>query len=365
MDWDAEGLLDGLDEPAREARRALLDDLFESGVPPGELRDAAREDRLALLPVERRLMTGEARYTAREICARTGTDLEYLAASRRALGLPLAGPDDRVYGEQELQAARISRRFRDAGLSDELSIETNRVLGQGLARYAEAMRDLVVQSFLSPDTDERQLARTYEALADELLPLSGPWMQHVFALHMRQVLRGDAVTREQLSTGRAQDAHETAVAFADLVGFTELGEMIPLGELSGVADRLGRLAGDIVDPPARVVKQIGDAVMIVSPDPAGLVDMSLRLVEAAAADADYPTLRVGVAYGPAVSRWGDWFGSPVNLAARLTARARPSSILAAEPVRDAAPDAFDWSFAGEKKLKGFAAPVRAWRARRL
>ena len=56
---------------------------------------------------------------------------------------------------------------------------------------------------------------------------------------------------------------------------------------------------------------------------------------------------MGAASGMAVSREGDWFGSPVNLAARVTGAARPGSVLVAEPTREAIGDhdAFTWSFA--------------------
>jgi adenylate cyclase len=121
----------------------------------------------------------------------------------------------------------------------------------------------------------------------------------------------------------------------------------------------------VVEPPVRVVKMIGDAVMLVSPEPQELIDAGLKLVEAAEESDEVPTLRAGVAYGPAINRWGDWFGSPVNLASRLTARARPGSVLVAQDAHDAAgEDGYAWSFAGEKKVKGFSSPVRTWRVRR-
>ena len=100
----------------------------------------------------------------------------------------------------------------------------------------------------------------------------------------------------------------------------------------------------------RVVKVIGDAVMLVSPEPDPMVATTLELVRRADDDDSLPRLRAGIAFGPAVNRWGDWFGSTVNLASRLTARARPGSVLTTEEVRDAAKDGFDWSSAGPKRL---------------
>ena len=96
-----------------------------------------------------------------------------------------------------------------------------------------------------------------------------------------------------------------------------------------------------------------------------MLDVTLRLVDMAAEDEAFPPLRAGIACGQAVHRWGDWFGTPVNLASRLTARARPSTVLVSAEVREAMNGApYEFSDAGRKKLKGFSAPVHAYRARR-
>jgi adenylate cyclase len=364
MDWEAEGLLDGCaDDPAREARRALLDKLHGEGVSVDVLRQAVIEQRLALLPVER-LLSSESRYSARELAEKSGLDLEFFQTQRRALGLAVPDPDERVYGETDLELARMGTQYRAAGLPDEEALEVQRVLGRGMARYAEAIRTLVGQTFLEAGTDENELAGRLEAVGQNLIPLAGPWLEYVFSLHMREALRQEVVTAEQLATGQIAAGRECAVAFADLVGFTELGETIPSEELGSVAGRLSRLAEEVVEPPAKIVKEIGDAVMLVAPEPLHLVETSLRLVEASDGAEGLPAIRAGVAFGPAVNRWGDWYGSTVNVASRLTERARPASVLATENVRNAAADGFLWSFAGEKKLKGLSAPLKTYRARR-
>ena len=138
MDWDAEGLTDGLeDDEARAARRRLLDELHEQGMSVDELRRVVAEDKLVLAPVSRAL-SSEARYTAREIADQAGVELEFLAASRRALGLPVPANDERVYGETDLEAAQLGAQNRNVGFDDEDALEVARVLGQGMARYAEA-----------------------------------------------------------------------------------------------------------------------------------------------------------------------------------------------------------------------------------
>jgi len=363
VDWEAEGLLEDLpDDRAREARRKLLEELHEDGVGVDELRQAVAEERLALLPLER-LLGGEGRYTLREIAAESGLELDSLAATRRALGLALTGPDDRVYNEDDLEAARLGKAARDAGFGEELILETNRVLGRGLARYADALRTLSAEAIMRPGSDEHELAHRFAAVAEEQLPLTRQWMQHVFTMHFRQMLRNEAVTLQERTSGRG-DARRQAIAFADIVGFTELGESSSSEELGDVAARLSRLAGDVVEAPVRVVKTIGDAVMLVAPEPRDMLVTALELVERAEHNEDIPALRAGVAYGPAVNQWGDWFGSTVNLASRLTARARPSSVLTTEEVREAVgEDGYRWSSAGPKKLKGFSSPVKTFRVR--
>jgi adenylate cyclase len=363
MDWDAEGLLEGLtDEDARDARRKLLDRLHADGVPVEDLRRAVDEQRLALLPVDR-LLSSDARFTAREVAEKSGLDLEWLQAQRRVLGLAVPDPDERVYGEADLESAKIGSQYRDVGLPDEDALEAQRVLGRGMARYAEAIRTLVGQTFLEGGTDEAELAARLEAVTKILLPLAGPWMEYVFNLHMREALRQEVVTAEQLVTGRFGAGRDCAVAFADLVGFTELGETIPSEELGSVAGRLSKLAEAVVQPPVKIVKEIGDAVMLVAPEPADLVEATLGLVEGR--EEGLPAIRAGVAFGPAVNRWGDWYGSTVNVASRLAERARPASVLTTEAVREAIGDHFEWSYAGEKRLKGLAAPLRTYRARRI
>jgi adenylate cyclase len=106
--------------------------------------------------------------------------------------------------------------------------------------------------------------------------------------------------------------------------------------------------------------------MLVSTEPPALVEAALALVDAAEAEGeDFPQLHAGLAAGPAVTRGGDWYGHTVNLASRVAAIAWPGSVLCDQAVRDAAPDAFRWSFAGQRRLKGIERPVRLWRARWL
>jgi adenylate cyclase len=114
------------------------------------------------------------------------------------------------------------------------------------------------------------------------------------------------------------------------------------------------------------VPPTGDAAMLASPEPEPLLDATLTLIAAADAEGeDFPQLRAGAALGQALPRAGDWYGRPVNLASRITDVARPGSLLVERELQESAPDAYRWSFAGERRLKGVRGPVPLFRARRL
>jgi len=149
-----------------------------------------------------------------------------------------------------------------------------------------------------------------------------------------------------------------------MVGFTTLGAEIEAEQLGGVVGRFSELASDAANSQVRLVKTIGDAAMLASREPGPLVEAALSLLEAAE-EADLPSLRAGLAAGSALPRAGDLYGHAVNLASRVTAIARPGSVLCTEEVRDAAREGYDWSFAGRHRLKGIGDAVPLYRARRL
>ena len=173
------------------------------------------------------------------------------------------------------------------------------------------------------------------------------------------------IGQADLAAGQIVGEREITVAFADLVDWTKLGEQVPVEELGGVAGRLEEMAAAVAEPPVQVIKQIGDAVMLVSNEAEPMLDAALGLIDVADQEGEeFPQLRAGVAHGPALPQSGDWYGRTVNLASRITGIARPSSVLVDEAARDAAGEAFSYSFARERRLKGIDGRVKLFRARR-
>jgi adenylate cyclase len=364
IDFEAEGLLEGLEGEARKARLELLHALAADGVELDVLRDAVAEDRLALLPVEHAL-GGEWIYTIEEVAETAGVPADFLQKQIQALGLPVPEPGERVLTERDLEAARRSKLVREVGLPDEGIFEVARVIGNSMARLAAANMSLIGGTFIKPGDTERDLGYRYAEVARTLSPELGQTMQYVFERHLREQIKQAVVSSAELEAGRLPGAQQIAVGFADLVGFTRLGEHAEVGEIGEVTGRLTELATSAARTPVRLVKTIGDAAMMVSPDAAALVGAVLDLVESVEADEELPSVKAGVAWGEALSRGGDWYGRPVNLASRITDAARPGSVLVANELAERIDaDGLRFSNAGSRHFKGIKGNVRLKRVRR-
>ncbi|MFL5895411.1 MAG: adenylate cyclase regulatory domain-containing protein [Thermoleophilaceae bacterium] len=364
-DFDAEGLLDGVDGDAREARRRLLDELLSEGVPLDELRAAVAEGRLALIPVERALTPPGPRHSFTEVAEKSGLGRDFLTTLTRALGLPLPeDEDDESFTDSDLEAAQTVAAFRAAAIPDDAILEAARVLGNSMSQVVAANRSVIGRTLFRPGTTEYDLAMGWAAAARELNPGLERIVTYVLRAQQIAQLRQDVSALMEMSGGGATTI---AVAFADLVGFTRLGEHVPADELGSVAGRLTELAIETVAPPVRLVKMIGDAAMLASVEARALLDALLDLVEAADAEGeDFPQLRGGAAWGEALPRAGDWFGRPVNLASRITEKARPGSTVATAALREAVgDDGYRWSpLPGRRRFKGISGEVELFRVRR-
>jgi adenylate cyclase len=365
IDFEGEGLLDGLVGDDREDRRKLLEELEAMGAPLAEMRDAVAAGRLALLPVEHALAGEGRRYTAREVAEIAGIDLDLLRRFTAALGVPYSDPDEPRGTEADLEAARRINAFREAGLPQEGMLQVARTIGMGMARIAEANRELVIRTLAQPGDSERDLALRFAAAAEFMMPLVGPTLVHAFQANMLEQIRRDVIATADLASGAIGGTVDLTVCFADLVEFTRLGEEIPPEELGLVAGRLEEMASAVAEPPVRLVKMIGDAAMFVSAEPEPLLGASLSLIAAAEAEGDeFPWLRAGLACGSVLPQAGDYYGRPVNLASRITGVARPGSVVVDSAVQEAAGEGFAYTFIGERRLKGIDSRVKLFRARK-
>jgi adenylate cyclase len=358
-------LLDGLDGTARTERAELIEWLLEQGITTDEIRATNPP----LLLASRHLIGDDGTYvSAREISDSYGIELTLLQRVQRAIGLArVDDPDAAVHMRADGEAAAYAQRFVELGLHPDQVVLVVRVLAEGLSRAAEVMRYTALSSIMRPGASEIDIAKGSKALVGQIAPMLGPMIQDMLFMHLRHMMETEAVNAGERAAGKPlPGAREVTVAFADLVGFTRIGEAVSAEELGQLASRLADLARDVTRPPVRFIKTIGDAVMLVCPEPMPLLDTVLKLVEMVDSDNDFPRLRAGAASGMAVSRAGDWFGSPVNVASRVTGVARPGTVLVADSVWEAVSDTgqFQASFASSRRLKGIKNEVKLFRVRR-
>lgn len=343
------------------ARRELVAALRSDGVDDAAIRTAIRDRRLPLLPVQQRLR-GRPELRTAELAARADLDPELLERVLQAAGVAIPGTGEVAWQERDVALPALIAALADLGFAEEALVELFRAVGESAARVGAALIIGLGSGLTREGDDELTLARRLAeatSTVDEHLADAIGLMVRTQAVEQLTAVELD---EEQIADGRLAGATPVAVGFADVVGFTRMGEQLGAQRSHDVAARLGELGAESCRPGVRVVKTIGDAVMLAGPRPGPVVRSMLVLQERVAAE-DFPRIRAGVATGDAVPRAGDWFGPPVNRAARACAAARPESVLADDETRtQAGDDGLDWSTIGRIHLKGMGR-VRLHRVR--
>lgn len=359
---EVQSLLEGFGGSARVEHAELVAWLLGQGAAADQIRNSPMQVLLA----SRRILGDDDIYVSpREISENHGVDVELVQRMLGALGLARSNdPEAAVYLRADGQTAAHFQKFLEAGLDPEHVIQVVHVVSEGLSRAAEVMRYIGLAAALRPGATELEIAQRSQALVNRVAPLLESWIPDVLFLHLRGRTDTEAVTfGERAAGGALPGARDITVAFVDLVDFTQAGEEGPAERLEELAHRLTDRARVVAVPPVRFIKTIGDAVMFICTDPKPLLDAVLQLVYTSETGTDVHSLRVGVASGPAISRAGDWFGSPVNIASRVTATASSGTVVTTESVRQAVGEAsgLSWSFSGEHALKGIRDKVKLFR----
>ncbi|WP_433499781.1 adenylate/guanylate cyclase domain-containing protein [Sphaerimonospora sp. CA-214678] len=275
----------------------------------------------------RRLLVGSPPiYTRRQVAETAGISRDLAARIWRALGFATL-PDDAVaYTEADLSALRRIRHLLDAGLLDERTvIRMTRALGRTTGRLAQWQAEIMIESVL--DRGGGDVAGVMDTVR-RLLPDFEEMLLHVWRSQLTA-----AAGRLMSLTELGQDVGPTrlmlAVGFADLVAFTRVTRELDEPALADLVEGFEALASDVVAAHGgRLVKTLGDEVLFTAGEPRAAALIALDLVDELKAGEEGPDVRIGLAYGPVTPVMGDVFGTTVNLAARLTAIARPGTIVA-------------------------------------
>ena len=335
---DAMGRPVPVDEPpAGEDDEATALALMDLGLDEDEAREAVRSDRVPLA-LAQQVIGEKPRYDLEQLARRSGVPAALLRQIRVASGLPVPERFTRT----DLTWARKLARLLEV-LPPEAVVRSSRARGASLAMIVRsdlgALRDELVLPLRQAGADDLTVAvalaettRNLDDLARELLVIT-------YGLHLEHQL-GSEVSATMTRSGAPEV--DLAVGFVDLVGWTSLSSRVDPEGLDSVLDAFEARVIEVVAPETEVgvVKYLGDAVMLVGPDATTLAAVMMALAEPADELEDAP-LRGGLAAGAVRIREGDYYGAPVNLAARLTDLARPWSVLAAEEAGDELGETFD------------------------
>jgi class 3 adenylate cyclase len=356
---DLQALKDaGLYDPASpdaDVRRELIEFLLSEGCTVEEMQVANSRGRLFALAGDRRIRPVVGLLSLREAGARLEADPADLQRVWRTFGLPDSGIDNPLLTEADVEAFQTYLEVR-AFLGEETALGVARVIGTSLARISDAesaaMRQGMDSIDLARSANEVETAKSFAAVTT-LVPRIGRMLD---TMH-RQHLEATRVHFEGIDIGD-REAFRCGIGFADLSGFTHLSHHVGLAELSRVLMVFEEQATETVQARGgRVVKFLGDAVMWVSADPGDLARIAHDLVTHPRAANVGIEVRAGIAYGRVLAQDGDYFGTPVNLASRLVARAEPGQVVTAEELVQVLGAGWSAVLNESVLLRGFHDPV--------
>ncbi|HET9196948.1 MAG TPA: adenylate/guanylate cyclase domain-containing protein [Solirubrobacterales bacterium] len=348
---------------AAAAQARVVARMRERGYSLEDLKSAGKEGRLAFGFTEELFTGSEEATTIEQAAAETGLEPELVERILVILGTPKG---HRELSKEDLAALRHCARVLAAGFPLVAFLQLVRVYAQSMRRIADAEVRLfhlyVHEPLIRDAVPELEMAEEMGELAADILPLAAPLTEYLHARYLRFFVEQDVVGHMEadsttMDTAEIELGHvNVSLCFIDLTGFTryteEEGDIEALDVVeSFVADVEGTLPRE-----ATIVKTIGDEVMVVSPDPASLTEWAVTFLSRFR---QRPQPRVGIHYGDAVYRDGDYFGSQVNLVHRVVNRALAGEVLVTDTVCSAiaGSERLEFEPIGQVRLKGFPEPT--------
>ena len=369
--WGAEGIIPdyrGRWTRAAAAHARIVARLRELGHSLDEIKRAGEDGRLAFGYVEELFPARERRYDLEQAAKETGLEAALIERLWRSMGFPSWTLDN--LGEEDLEALRYTAAVLEAGFPLVAYLQVLHVYGQALRQIADAearlFRIYVHEPLIKDGVPSTQMSEEMGELIGELLPQTTPLMVYLHRSFLRHSVEQDVIAN--MWSDLLDDEREVlgqlrvAIVFADLVGFVRFTEEEGEQEALDLVETFVTSVEESLPRSARVVKNIGDGVMIVGPDPVTLTDWAIGFQEGFERRS---RPRIGIHYGRTVYRDGDYYGGNVNLASRVVARAHAGEVLVTDTVVAAAGERTDLAFEpiGEVQLKGFLEPTELFRAR--
>jgi len=328
-----------------------------------EIREATDAGRLAFGYIEQLLPVHQGVHSLKDAARETGLEPALIERIHGAMG---AGTVD-MLSDDDLQLLRYSATVLAAGFPLVAFLQLARVYGQAMAQVADAEVRLfhlyVHEPLIREGVPGLEIAQEMEGLARDLLPLAAPILDGMHARYLAQFVEQDIIghmesdlEQEALDLGRIR----VAVAFADLAGYTRLTEEQGDEQAVDIVERFVEAVAHTLPEEARVIKTLGDEVMIIGSDATVLAEWAVgfqTFFDTA------PVPRIGVHYGETLYRDGDYYGREVNRAARVVARAAAGEVLVTRAVVDGRGTQLEFERIGEITLKGFSETTELFLAR--
>jgi adenylate cyclase len=369
--WAGAGLIPqyeggGSWSPRAVSRARLVARLRERGHSLKEIEEATAEGRLAYDYIDELFPSADGTTYSRKDAARE-TGLEPALIDRIVSALGMSPEQAEALSAGDVQLLRYVAAVLSAGLPLVATLQLVRVYGQAMAQVADAEVRLfhlhVHEPLMRSEATGVETADEMLAITRELLPLASPVMDQVHQRYLQHFVEQDVVghmERDFGDDGVDLGRLRVAVAFADLAGYTRLTE--EEGELEAVdaVERFVEAVEMTLPDDARVIKTIGDAVMIVGSDPAALTDWAVGFQQLYQSPA--PS-RIGIHYGNAIYRDGDYYGRNVNIASRVAARAAGAEVLVTRAVVERAGSHLHFDRIAAVTLRGFTDSTEIFLAR--
>ena len=288
------------------------------------------------------LLGEEPSLTGNQLADEVGIPFETARQRWSSLGFTAVDADLPAFTHADLEALRVTQRLSELGLvtpEDESALI--RSLGRSFARLAEWQMGLLAKTIDLDTMDVEELGAVMSELVPAIESLqSYVWRRHTLGVAARLMLAASQSDEDDDDTESGADhdvdGETMGVGFADIVNYTRQSRSLSRTELTQLIDGFEARALEIIGAHGgRIVKTIGDEILFVADDAAETARIGLELTEQRLQDEDFPELRVGLAWGPALARLGDVLGPVVNIASRLTSTARPGRVLVDKSLAEA------------------------------
>jgi adenylate cyclase len=305
--------------------------------------------------LEHAILGEDVVFNAVEVAAETGASIEQAQRLWRALGFPDRG-SERAFTHADAEAVSTLLRLVEQGAIDfDMAVDLTRAVGQTMARLADWEVATLVHRVQEMESGSGATGSRATAALQLLDALNGPFEELLVYVWRRHLAA--AVARVEALGADDADLHTTqlTVGFADIVQFPALTNRLDHNRIGDLVEIFESRCADVVaGQRGRVIKSLGDAVLFVNEDPIRAYDTAEGIISVIGRDQRMPDVRVGLSTGAVVTRLGDVFGPPVNLAARLTAVARRNRIIVDGATAERLPeDQFESRALPARPVRGF------------